>query len=223
MPPMATDRVPTEVELKLEASTADVLRQIAQLRMLDRFRLRPRRAVRLHSVYFDTRDLALARAGVALRVRRSGRAWEATAKWSGRVARTVHERPELTVALPGAPAGPFTLPDGPLRTELTAVVLGRRLAPVLVTDIHRQLRDLLPGAAAAAEPLAEVALDTVELRGPDGHATLPPYFEVEVERRAGRRRDLNDFGRALQQRFGLVPSRASKFARGLAERSEEHT
>ncbi len=214
---MATDRVPTEVELKLEASTADVLGQIAQLRTLDRFRLRPRRAVRLHSVYFDTRDLALARAGVALRVRRSGRAWEATAKWSGRVARTVHERPELTVALPGAPAGPFALPDGPLRTELTAVVLGRRLAPILVTDILRQLRDLLPGEAAAADPLAEVALDTVALRAPDGHAALPLYFEVEVERRAGRRRDLTDFGRALQQRFGLVPSRASKFARGLAE------
>jgi inorganic triphosphatase YgiF len=214
---MATDRVPSEVELKLEASSPEVLRHIAQLRMLDRFRLRPRRAVRLHSVYFDTRDLALARAGVALRVRRNGRAWEATAKWSGRVARSVHERPELTVALPGPPAAPFTLPDGPLRTELTAVVLGRRLAPILITDIRRLLRDLLPGEGTAAESLAEVALDTVELRGADGHAALPLYFEIEVERRAGRRRDLDDVGRALRQRFGLIPSRASKFARGLAE------
>ena len=43
-----------------------------------------------------------------------------------------------------------------------------------------------------------------------------PYCEVEIERRAGRRRDLTDAQPLLQQRFGLIPSRASKFARGLA-------
>jgi inorganic triphosphatase YgiF len=214
---MTDDRVADEIEVKLEAASADDLRHIAELRVLGPYRLRPRRAVRLHSVYLDTRNLALARAGVALRVRRAGRSWEATAKWSGRVAGSLHQRPELTVALPGEPATPFTLPDGPLRTQLTAIVLGRRLTPILVTDIQRRLRDLLPARGAAAESLAEVALDTVELHAPDGTVAGAVYHEVEIERRAGKTRDLTALSHALQQRFGLIPSRASKFVRGLAE------
>src|SRR4030095_13743691 len=138
------------------------------VRVPARFRRRPRGVQHLHSVYLDTRDFALARAGIALRLRRAGRSWEATAKWSGRVAGALHERPELTVALPGEPTSPFTLPDGPLRTQLTAVLLGRRLSPILVSEVRRQLRDLLPASASASDSLAEVALDTVELRGPNG-------------------------------------------------------
>jgi len=214
---MTGQDVPAEIEVKLEAASADALRHVAQLRVLERFRLKPRGVQQLHSTYFDTKDFALARAGIALRVRRNGRAWEATAKWSGRVAGSMHERPELTVALPGEPSTPFTVPEGPLRSHLTAVLLGRRLVPVLVSEVRRQLRDLLPANATAREPLAEVALDTVQLRAPDGTAATTQYYEVEIERRAGKRRDLTQFAQLSQQRFGLIPSRASKFARGLVE------
>lgn len=214
---MTAKDVPAEIEVKLEAASADALRHVGQLRVLGRFRLRPRGVQHLHSVYLDTRDFALARAGIALRLRRAGRSWEATAKWSGRVAGGLHERPELTVALPSEPTSPFTLPDGPLRTQLTAVLLGRRLSPILVSEVRRQLRDLLPASANVSESLAEVALDTVELRGPNGTPAGTQYFEVEIERRGGRRSDLTTLSQLLQQRFGLVPSRASKFSRGLAE------
>ena len=214
---MTADRVPDEVEIKLEAASSEELSQIAKLRAVGSYRLRSRRAQHLQSRYFDTRDFALARAGIALRVRRAGRNWEATAKWSGRVAGSLHRRPELTVPLPGEPTMPFTLPEGPLRTQLTAVVLGRRLSPIVGTDVQRRLRDLLPARGAAGEPLAELALDTVALRGPDGAPVGAPYYEVEIERRAGRKRDLTELSHALQQRFGLIPSPGSKFARGLAE------
>ena len=213
---MTAAEVPAEVEVKLEAAAADDLRHIAQLRSLGRFRLRGRGVQRLHSIYLDTRDHALTRAGIALRVRRNGRAWEATAKWMGRVAGALHERPELTVELTGEPAAPFKLPDGPLRMHLTAVVLGRRLAPILVSEVQRQLRDLLPADDPTAEPLAEVALDTVALHAPNGTAAGTPYHEVEVEQRAGATRDLTELSRQLQERFGLIPSHASKFTRGYA-------
>src|SRR5215470_13955297 len=107
---MATDEIPAEVEIKLEAVAAEDLDHIARLHALGPYRLRKQRTAQLHSLYLDTRDFALARAGVALRLRRSGRGWEATAKWSGRVAGSLHERPELTVALPEEPALPFVLP-----------------------------------------------------------------------------------------------------------------
>jgi inorganic triphosphatase YgiF len=213
---MTGQDVPAEVEIKLEAASTDALRHVAQLRVLGRFRMRPRRVQHLHSVYFDTKDFALVRAGIALRVRRNGRAWEATAKWGGRVAGALHERPELTVALPGEPAHPFTVPDGPLRTHLGAVLLGRRLGCVLISDVRRELRDLF-ASENATEPLAEIALDSVELRAPDGALATARYYEIEIERRAGKRRDLVTFAQLLQQRFGLVPSRASKFGRGLSE------
>lgn len=212
---MTEERVPAEVEIKLEASAADDLVHIARLRVLGAFRLKPRGVAHLYSLYLDTRNFALARAGVALRLRRSGRNWEATAKWRGRVDGALHQRPELTVALPGDPAMPFTLPDGPLRTQLTAVVLGRRLAPIVITEVRRQLRDVLPGHATGGESLAELALDTVELHKPDGEPAGATYYEVEIEQRAGRTRDLKALASALQHGVGLVPSSASKFERGL--------
>ncbi|MFN8642866.1 MAG: CHAD domain-containing protein [Candidatus Binatia bacterium] len=42
-----------------------------------------------------------------------------------------------------------------------------------------------------------------------------PFWEVEVERRAGTAADCVAVGRALRRRFHLVPSTATKFGRGL--------
>src|SRR5215468_61002 len=212
---MATDHVPAEIEIKLEAATAEDLRDIARQRGLGSYRLRRRRTLELHSRYLDTREFALARAGVALRLRRTGRAWEATAKWSGRVAGALHERPELTVALREEPSLPFVLPGGPLRAHLTAIVLGRRLIPILITEVRRELRDVLPLHTPGAKSLAEMALDTVTPHAPDGAPAGQNYYEVEVELRAGQPHDLAALSDALQHGFGLVPSAASKFERGL--------
>jgi inorganic triphosphatase YgiF len=107
---MTEERVPAEVEIKLEASAADDLVHIARLRALGSFRLKPRGVAHLYSLYLDTRNFALARAGVALRLRRSGRNWEATAKWRGRVDGALHQRPELTVALPAERPCPSRCP-----------------------------------------------------------------------------------------------------------------
>ena len=209
------EAIPDEVEVKLEAATPDVLQQIARLRTLGPYRLRARRAELLQTTYYDTADGALVRAAVALRVRRAGRRWEATAKWPGAVRQGVHARPELTVPLPGPPAAPFVLPAGPLRDALHAYVLDRPLVPLLRTDITRRPVDLLPARGTGA-PLAEIALDRVALCTTDGTAAAPPYCEVEIEQRAGTREDCIAAARALRRAFALVPSRGTKFARGLA-------
>jgi inorganic triphosphatase YgiF len=217
---MADQPIPVEMEAKLLVPTTTDLRAIARLTHLGAYPLRARGAVRLHTSYLDTPNLALARNGVAVRLRRQGRHWEATVKWAGRVEGDVHERPELTIALPRPPALPFLPPPGPLYTQLAALVAGRPLAPILISEIHRRLFDVLPSdpaapLAATPTPLAELALDRVRLHAPQEGQAETTYCEVEVERRSGDRRDLTTLASLLQQGFGLLPSSHSKFARGL--------
>ena len=142
--PAKAEPIPDEVEVKLEAASRDALAQIAGLGTLGSYRLRRRPVQTLQTTYLDTPTLALARAGVAVRLRRSGRRWEATAKWPGRVSGSLHTRPELTVPLSGEPTPPFRLPEGPLAEALEPYLLGRPLQPVLVTNVERRIVDVLP-------------------------------------------------------------------------------
>ena len=209
-------RVPSEVEAKLLLPEGGDLRPLVRLQQLGRHRVQPRDVVRLHSVYLDTSTLTLAHHGVSLRVRRQSGHWEATAKWAGSVRGDVHERPELTVPLPRAPGTSFMPPPGPLAIHLAALIAGRPVAPILISDIRRQRLDVLPAAGAAQiESIAELALDRVRLRGPRDSAAVVTYSEVEIEQKRGTRRDVVAVARLLRQRFGLLPSAESKFARGL--------
>jgi inorganic triphosphatase YgiF len=209
--------VPSEVEAKLLVPAGGDLRPLAQLERLGRYAVRPRDVARLHSVYLDTADLALARQGIALRVRRQAGSWEATAKWAGTVRGDVHDRPELTVPLARAPRFPFTPPPGPLAMHLAALIAGRPVVPILITDITRRRADILRlPAGPRAEAVAELALDRVHLRGPASAAAAAVYSEVEIELRQGSRRDVTSIARLFRQQFGLLPSTQSKFARGVA-------
>lgn len=213
---MSREGISREVEVKLEAPSAAVLEHIGRLRALGPYALRPRGAARLHTTYLDTPQYALARAGVALRVRRAGREWEVSAKWAGRSDGPLHERPELTVPLAEAPPAPFRLPPGLLHDQLRAVVLGRPLRPILVSAVHRVRRDVVSADARPGPSLAELALDAVTLQRPDGPPVVPPYCEVEIEARTGSAEDLAAVAALLRARYALVPSSASKFARGFA-------
>ena len=210
------DTIPVEIEAKLLVPTATDLRAIGRLTHLGPYPLRSRGAARLPSTYLDTPSLTLARHGVALRLRRQGRQWEATLKWAGQVEGDVHERPELTVALPSAPALPFTPLPGPLHMQLAALVAGRQLTPILVSEIHRRLFDVLPpDPTVPPKPIAELALDRVHLRAPSDVQPETTYCEVEVERRQGERRDIASLAQLLRDGFNLAPSSESKFGRGL--------
>jgi len=209
-----------EVEAKLIVPRVSDLRAIARLRQVADFRLCPRGVAKLHSLYLDTAEHVLARHGVALRLRRHGGGWEATAKWAGEVKGTLHERPEINVALPAKPDLPFVLPAGPLHVQLAALVAGRKLEPILITDIERRLLDVLgPASETSEDTLAELALDRVRLSAPkddDRSRSGATYCELEIELRRGTREQIVMLAQRLQRDFGLMPSGESKFARGLA-------
>jgi triphosphatase len=206
--------VPSEIEAKLLVPRDSDFQAIARVEQCGSHQLRALDTVRLRSLYVDTAAFTLARQAVALRLRRAGRRWEATAKWAGEVNGIVHQRPELTVPLPHAPRLPFFLPEGPLRVHLGALVAGRPLAPILITDIERRRFDVL--AAGQIEPVAQLALDRVAVRAPQRRVAALRYCEMEIELLHGTRDDVDTLARLLQQRFDLAPSGESKFARGLA-------
>ncbi len=214
---ISASQIPAELEAKLLASGEGTLRAIARLAQIGDYCVTVRDTVRLHSLYLDTNELALARQGIALRLRRCGRRWEATIKWEGSSDQEIHERPELTVPLRGRPRTPFELTQPELYEHLAARVAGRALRTVLVSDIRRtRLNVETIDAEPGSEPLVEIALDRVHLHGPQPDEPVTRYYEVEVERIGGQRKDVVQIAGFLRTRFGLYPSTESKFARGIA-------
>jgi len=214
---MSATPVPLEVEAKLAVASERELRTIAALGQIGPWLLLRRGTARLHSVYYDTESLVLARHGIALRARRRQRRWELTLKWSGHVSGAVHARPELTEPLAKAP-GPdgLTLPET-FHQHVDAYLAGRALRPTLVTDIRRELLDVVAASETPSRlPAAELALDRVHLRAPEEADASASYCEVEIEQKAGERQDVAGLARLLQERFHLAPSPDTKFSHGMA-------
>ncbi len=165
-------------------------RRVAALEAVDRFELRPRPDQRIHDVYLDTGDGALAAAPVAFRVReldgrplltlkadpvRAGLAaerMELEAPWSAEALQAVLEElrrrgVELPVPPEGAGAG-----------EPLADLAALGLRPTQIRETTRTPRDVLERGGPGAGPVAELTVDDVAYRLPGGTARL---LEVEVE------------------------------------------
>ena len=189
------------------------------------------RRVRLQAAYFDTAQRALAKAKLALRVRREGRRRVQTLKGATADGMT---RLEHNVALGprfGAAAEPPQA-DPALHAGTPA---GDRLFAALGHDTHGAddgIDDLAHGGARPGEPLAvlyrtdilrrtriqrsalgkvELAFDTGSITA--GEATLAVH-ELEVELLAGSALAVIDVSRRWLRRFGLWLDTRSKSERG---------
>ncbi|MFL6142928.1 MAG: CHAD domain-containing protein [Labedaea sp.] len=162
------------------------------------------RPERLDAVYFDTKDLRLARAGLTLRRRTGG----PDQGWHLKVPAGPDTRAEVRVPLDG-PAD--TPPD-----ELTDLVLGHtrgaKLAPVARITTNRGRRQLLGRDGTA---LAEVTDDRVTATRSDRPSMTDSWREIEVELAAAGP-ELLDAAEAELREAGITPSRsASKLQRVL--------
>ena len=171
------------------------------------------RMVRLQARYFDTAERALARAGMALRVRREGRRWVQTLKTTGagEVGRREYEtaRPDGSLdraALSGTPAA-GVLGEAP-RSPLPELELR------FETAIRRWVR-----LQRVRGGVVELAFD--EGRILSGERAIE-VCELEIELIRGSRRVVFDVARRWRTRFGLVLDARSKAERGdLLARGEE--
>ena len=164
------------------------------------------RTHRLRSVYFDTPEFTLLRAGVGLRIRHDGRQRLQTLKADGKTTLGLHRHTEIETPVAGDTPRLDAL-DHPGLSDLFTDEVRERLAPIFETDIRRTTWELHDGTGGCAE----VALDAGEIRA--GGERLP-ISELEIELKAGSPEWL--FAVALQL-HAVVPlslEDRSKAARG---------
>ena len=124
----------------------------------------------LDATYYDTKTLALARAGVTLRYRSGepGPTW--TVKLPGRIAGSSLTRLEV-----GFDGDPDTVPGG-ARDLVRAYLRSRRLRPVARLHIQRTCVALLDGDGIPAGELVDDLVATYE-----GEQQTGVFHEVELE------------------------------------------
>jgi inorganic triphosphatase YgiF len=185
---MADDQ---EVELKFACGPDDLAAVLAAAPPGDDT------AAELISVYFDTPDLDLKKAGASLRVRESKGLRVQTLKRGDGLAREEHEAPIEGLA-PDPKLGPLPklAPDG------------ASLKPIFNVRVQRRQRTF---AFEGAE--IELALDQGEVVGGRRRS---PICEVELELKAGEPAALFALARRLSEAAPLYLSFDSKAARGQA-------
>jgi inorganic triphosphatase YgiF len=197
-----------ETELKLLLAPQDLrrLRRDPRIKALQHGRATTRR---VHSVYYDTPDHALLRAGLALRLRSDGGRWLQTLKTEGQSAAGLHLREEWEWPLPGEALDFGLLATTPQAKRFRAPRLRAALAPIFATDFAR-VRVRLGFADCS---LAELCLDSGEIRsGRRANA----ISEAEIELLVGSPARLFELALELAERVPLRLGHASKAERGYA-------
>ncbi|MFD2233583.1 CHAD domain-containing protein [Phaeospirillum tilakii] len=202
-----------EIELKLGLAPDDMARLSSHPPLALPAQAPPVRRS-LASVYFDTPDFALARAGVALRVRSTGDGLVQTVKAPGAGGAGLFDRPEWETALPGAEPA---LDRDHLRATGLALfadpALLARLRPMFSTEIHRTTYRLGGGAEPDGEAWeVEAALDHGRVVAGE---RSEPICEVEFELVRGEPHRLFDLARQMLAAVPVRPLSLSKSERGV--------
>jgi triphosphatase len=195
----------SELELKFAIDPAVERRLVRRLRELD-----PSgaglRTLQLRSIYFDTADMDLATAGIALRLRRDGRRWVQTAKLQATLVAGLSSVEEIENAVHGANLDLGRIDDPAALEAIRQAAGGKPLVPVFETLVRRRLCRLEIGGTGA-----EVAIDDGEVVAGERREEIR---EVEVEYKAGDPAGIFAIAGMLFPEGGAIPSGQSKAARG---------
>jgi len=177
---------------------------------LERMRAHPRQTEDLVSTYFDTRDQALAKAGIALRLRKIGRRWVQTVKRADPKGAKAHGLfSHVEVEFP-APGGKLIL-DGRDEQGVFAAIAkaagDAELAPLFETRVGRIVERL----AAPGGGEVELAIDHGEIVAGRKRA---PIREAEIELMSGDVSAVFEVARVLFREGPLRFATANKAARG---------
>lgn len=198
--------IETELKLRIAPEHLQRLKRHPFLRSLSSKRAATHR---LYSVYFDTPDLQLHGARMALRLRRVGTQWLQTLKGGGGVRAGLHQRNEWETPVSSEQLD-FAALDaaGAIHLPLS---LRAQVQPLFVTDFARSIRMVeFEGA------LIELGLDSGEIRA--GKSTYP-ISELELELKFGEPLQLYRLALALLEIVPLEIESTSKAEYGYRLRS----
>lgn len=203
----------TEIELKflLDERAETALRASPALKRLAKGR-QSRKALR--SVYYDTAEQDLRKAGIALRLRKVGQSWVQTVKrGKGTGGSGLFSLQEEEVKAPAGRLDLGLVQDDALREAVEAAQGDADLLPVFETRIDRTTRIL---ATELGE--AELALDVGSVVAGDAEMA---FREAELELKSGAPAVLYDIARELFSDIPVRFSERSKAARGYAAAAGE--
>jgi triphosphatase len=191
-----------EIELKLEFDPADAARIVSHPAL--KASLTPPEERDLVSVYFDTADFALRKAGVYLRVRDTGTHYVQTIKsLKSEAAPMERDEWERDITSP--------------RPELGAAE-GTALAPLLTPQVRASLRPLFETLirrktylVGSGDSKIEVAIDEGEIVSGQRRR---PILELELELKQGETKELFRLARALAETLPLRLAVKTKAERG---------
>ena len=198
-----------EIEIKL-ADRPDDLARLKRTTALKRFAPGPAATERLDSIYYDTPNLGLSKAGLSLRVRKKGRAYIQTLKTQGTGALS-SMRGEWECPLPSSSPDIRLITDEALREQVEAIAAEDPVEPKIETTIRRTKRRLKTETGDEIE----FALDSGEIRTLANGRVAVPVSEVELELLKGSPAGLFDVARVLADEAPLTVSVESKAERGL--------
>lgn len=209
---------PLEIELKLRVP-ARAVERIARHSAVAALKRKRAHSESMHAVYFDTPDLRLAKAALALRMRREGRRWVQAVKaapsaaGAGLASRTEIQWPLGTgVEMPRLDLD--RLLQSPYGRTFAKAIRKGALAPMFETVFRRTTIPL----AFSDGTLAMLCLDVGEIRRGGGRSRgrRIPLSEVEIELETGNPARLFELARALATDLPVAVETRSKAERGYA-------
>jgi inorganic triphosphatase YgiF len=211
---MADPHQEVEIKLKCPRQKVEAFLEHPLLHALDAH-ARPGRH-RIMSVYYDTPDLLLRQAGVALRLRRIDSNWVQTLKASGRRqgGLTTRREWEMPVAGPALELDRFGGTDADLVIKaLREHDMAQKLKAQFRVDFIRMDWMIRPFPRTQPMFRTEVVLDRGEILA---GGRREPVSEIEVELLHGRVKDLQRVADMFKRDVGLAEEEASKARRGYA-------
>lgn len=166
--------------------------------------------LKMAAFYFDTKDMALSKAGLAFRVRRENDDITCTVKYGGGAENGLHSREEEN----------FNVDEAFLQRPTLAILKSldvyeeyrkaagrKKLYPYVTMEYERTQCDVKCG-----ESVSCISYDEGEI---SANGKKCPINELEIELYEGNTEDLLEFGKKLAGKFELLPLNASKLKRGI--------
>ena len=208
-----TRRAPgEEIELKL-AMDVEALQRLPQSALLQTLQTDQGRAKKLASTYYDTPDLRLKQAGMALRVRHDGAGDVQTLKAprldpNGQLREDggLQHLREFDAELASPEPDLSRIEDADLQAFFDQAKVGRDLEPIFTTDIDRRILPL-----ELADSRVELAIDQGRIAA---NGCELPVCEAELELHRGEPGKLYELAMMLHREVPFRVERASKAVRG---------